>query len=254
MTITVYSSTGAKKGTIELPADLFGGPVNQGLMHQAVLMQQGNRRDAVAHVKTRGEIVGSTKKIYQQKHTGRARRGPIRSPLMRGGGKTFGPRSVANFTRQMPKKMRHAAIRSCLAFQAKKNAVLALEGYPEETKTKTAHSLLTKLPIELGRPVLIVAPAANKHLTLSMRNLPTVKTVLASYLSAEDIVHARAVIFVGDAMEVARKVFVDGLQEKVSKKAVAAATEESEKPVAKKKAAAKPKAPAKKKSSASSKN
>lgn len=246
MTITVYSSTGAKKGTLDLPLDLFGGPVNQGLMHQAVLMQQGNRRGAVAHVKVRGEVVGSTKKMFQQKHTGNARRGPIRSPLMKGGGKTFGPRSIANFTRAMPKKMRHAAIRSCLAYQAKKGIIMALESYPEEVKTKTAATLLTKLPIDIGRPLLLVTPAAHKGLSLSMRNIPHVKTVLASYLSAEDVVHARAIVFVGDAIETARKVFVEG-GEKAEKSAPKAEGETEEKAPKKAKKTTTKKAPSAKK-------
>ncbi len=234
MTITVYSSTGAKKGTLDLPLDLFGGPVNQGLMHQAVLMQQGNRRGPVAHVKVRGEVVGSTKKMFQQKHTGNARRGPIRSPVMKGGGKAFGPRSVANFTRSMPKKMRHAAVRSCLAFQAKKGTVMAVESYPEEIKTKSAVDLLKKLPIEYGRPVLVIVPAAHKGISLSMRNIPRVKTVLATYLNAEDIVHARALVFVGDSIEAARKVFVDGLEKPAKEPKAEGETAEKEPKKAKK--------------------
>lgn len=213
MTIDIFTSVGAKKGSMELPSDLFGGAINHGLIHQALQMQKENARTPVAHVKVRGEVVGSTKKLFQQKHTGRARRGPIRSPLMRGGGKAFGPRNTINFERHMPRKMRHAAVRSCLAYQAKNGVILALEAFPEDRKTKTAFALLQKLPIAIGRPLLFVTAGAHAVLERSVRNIRNVKTVRASYVNPEDIVHARAIIFMQDAFEEARKIFA---QEAVS--------------------------------------
>ncbi len=100
----MYSMTGQKGKSMELPASLFESEVNYGLMHQAVMRQQGNARSSGAHVKTRGEVQGSTKKLFSQKHTGQARRGAVRSPLLRGGGKTFGPRNIMNHETKMPKK------------------------------------------------------------------------------------------------------------------------------------------------------
>ncbi len=207
MTIDVYSSAGAKKGTWDLPAELFEAPVNQGLMHQAVMMQQSNRRKPIAHAKSRGEVVGSTRKVYAQKHTGRARRGPIRSPVMRGGGKAFGPKKERNFRKDMPRAMRQAALRSSLSLQAKKGVFLGLENYPETIKTKEAATLLGKLPVELGRKILIVVPAKHEALTLSMRNIPNITMLLASYLNPEDILASRHVIFLGGALEKAMEVF-----------------------------------------------
>jgi large subunit ribosomal protein L4 len=126
MGIDVYSATGQKTGTRELPS-VFTGRINEGLMHQALMRQQANRRAPIAHAKNRGEVVGSTKKVYAQKHTGNARRGPIRSPLLRGGGKAFGPRSIRNFEKAMPHSMRKAAMMSCLAFLAKHSKILPKE-------------------------------------------------------------------------------------------------------------------------------
>jgi large subunit ribosomal protein L4 len=203
----LFSSAGEKKGAFALPASLFEAPVNWGLMHQAVLMQQGNRRTPVAHVKNRGEVQGSTKKLFQQKHTGRARRGSIRSPLLRGGGKAFGPRNDANFSKSMPRKMRHAALRSCLSLQAQKGAIMILEGYPDAIKTKTMSDLLKKLSVEIGRRVLVVAPGKNEGLVKSSRNIPGVKTVYASYLSPEDVLVSRHVIFLKDAITKAEEIF-----------------------------------------------
>jgi large subunit ribosomal protein L4 len=241
MKLDVYSSTGAKKAAMDLPADLFEAPVNWGLMHQAVIMQQSNRRNPIAHVKTRGEIVGSTKKVYAQKHTGNARRGPIRSPIMRGGGKTFGPRNDANFWKNMPKKMRHAALRSCLSLQAQKDGIILLEDYPTDIKTKTFAALLKKLPIEQGRRTLVVMAGKHEGIQMSSRNVTGVKAIQAAYLNPEDILNSRRVIFLVDAIKVAQDVFgkkeadtkVKAKEEKVAK--VAKTAKVAKKPAAKKK-------------------
>lgn len=231
MLIDVYSSAGSKVKSLELPATLFGEEVNWGLMHQAVVRQQNNRRQgSSAHVKTRGEVAGSTKKLFSQKHTGNARRGPIRSPLMRGGGKAFGPRNDRNFERDMPKKMRHAALRSCLSAIASKGAVIGLDGYPDDVKTKTMSALLKKLPVELGRNVLIVTNGASKSVALSSRNIKNVTTVSAGYLNPESVLNARHVIFMVDAIDKANELF--GKKEtsaKISKKAMATKNERIEK-------------------------
>lgn len=207
MKIDLYSATGTKKGSLDLPEALFGVRVNMDLMHQAVLLQQSNRRRAIAHVKTRGEVRGSTKKVSPQKGTGRARRGPVRSPLLKGGGKTFGPRNDANFTKDMPREMRHAALRSCLSLRAREGALLGLENYPETIKTKTLHQLLQKLPVEIGRRILFVVPERHEGLTMSSRNVPRVKIITAAYLNPEDVLLAKNIVFVGDAVDRAAKVF-----------------------------------------------
>src|SRR3989344_4642016 len=207
MTIDLFSSTGTKVKTMELPSSLFHAPGNWGLMHQAVLPQQANGRQSAAHVKTRGEVQGSTRKMFTQKHTGRARRGPVRSPLLRGGGKTFGPRNTQNYVTRMPKKMRHAALRSCLAVQAGNGAILALESYPDTVKTKTLATLLQKLPLQHGRRILLVSSSRHSSLLLSARNIPTVKTVQAGYLNPEDILNSRHIIFLVDALSEADKMF-----------------------------------------------
>jgi large subunit ribosomal protein L4 len=207
MQIDLYSSTGAKKGSLELPASLFEAVVNRGLMHQAVVMQQANRRAATAHTKSRGEVIGSTKKLFQQKGTGRARRGPVRSPLMKGGGKAFGSKKDRNYTKDMPRKMRHAALRACLSFQARNKAIIGLEGFGSDMKTKVAHDLMKKLPVDIGRRILVVAAESNRPLLLSMRNIPGVKVIQAAYLNPEDVLVSRHIIFLADAIAKAEEVF-----------------------------------------------
>lgn len=207
MEISVFSSAGKKSGTWSLPESLFGAPIRAGLMHQAVMRQQSSRRAPIAHAKSRGEVAGSTRKLYSQKHTGRARRGSIRSPLLRGGGKAFGPKRTRNFQKDMPREMRRQALLSCLSLQAKQGAILGLESFSETIKTKDAATLLKTMSIEPGRRVLFVLPQASETLVLSVRNLPRVETLLASSLNPEDVLSARHLIFVQGAIEKAEQVF-----------------------------------------------
>ncbi len=227
MTIDVFSATGTKKGTLDLPAALFGARINHGLMHQAVVAQQSNRRAAIAHTKNRGEVAGSTRKLFAQKHTGRARRGSVRSPLLRGGGKAFGSRNNANYIKDMPKSMRRAALVSCLSYQAKNGAIIGLEEYPDAIKTKQMHGLLGKLPVDLGRKILFVLPERHKGLELSVRNIPAVKAITAAYLNPEDILLARHIVFVGDSVQKAETIFCEK-KSKVKVKETTSATEGAE--------------------------
>ncbi len=207
MTIDVFSATGSKVKSMDLPASLFGADANWGLMHQAVVMQQANRRQSPAHVKTQSEVQGSTRKIKPQKHTGGARHGAIRNSLMRGGGKNFGPRNDRNWTKDMPKKMRHAALRSCLSVMANKGAIVAVDSFPETIKTKTLADLLKKLPVSYGRNILIVSPSEHKSLQLSARNIARTETVRAAYLNAEEVLNAKSIVFLVDAIDEADKLF-----------------------------------------------
>ncbi len=243
MTIDLYTATGTKKGSLELPASMFEANINKGLMHLALIRQQSNRRHPIAHVKHRGEIVGSTKKMFQQKGTGQARRGPIRSPLLKGGGKAFGPRNEANFIKNMPKKMRRAALFSCLSLRAKEGAIIGLEEYGDDIKTKTFMMLLKKLPVEFGRRILFVLPGRHRGLELSARNVPRVKTIFAPYLNPEDVLGSKNIIFLKDAVQVAEDTFV---KEKTAEpKEVSAPKEKKIMKPKTEKAAKKPSAPKK---------
>jgi predicted phosphatase len=108
----------------------------------------------------------------------------------------------------MPRNMRHRALFSSLSFQAKRGAVLGLESYPSVIKTKQAFTLLKKLPIELGRHILVVTPERHEGLMLSMRNIPHVKTILVNYLNPEDVLKSRHLIFLVDALAKAEEIFL----------------------------------------------
>lgn len=252
MNVDLYSATGQKKGTLALPASLFEGTINKGLMHLALVRQQSNRRAPVAHVLHRGEIAGTTKKAYAQKHTGNARRGALRSPVMRGGGKAFGPRSEANFWKDMPKKMRRAALISCLSLRAKEGAIIGLENYPEDPKTKNFVGLLKKLPLELGRRIVVVTNGRHAKLELAARNVPRVKTLFAQYLNPEDILLAQKIVFLSDAVKTAEETFTSAT-DIAAKKSAGMKEEKTEKPAATEKKPKAAKKPAAKKSASKAK-
>jgi hypothetical protein len=152
----------------------------------------------------------------------------------------------------MPKSMRRRALTSCLSLKAKHGTIIGLESYPDAIKTKDALALLTKLPVEIGRSVLFVLPEPHDSLTLSLRNIPGAKTVLAAYLNPEDILKAWHMVFVGDALKKAEKIFGKKTKEAVTKKVEEKITKEptTKKPAAKKPAAKKPAAKATKKPAA----
>ena len=164
MKIDLYTKDGKKKGTADLPAALFGAPIDEGLMHRYLLMQQSNCRRPVAHTQSRSDVRGSTRKLYRQKGTGRARRGSASANILRGGAKAFGPHNVRNFTKAMPKKMRRKALFSCLTSAAKAGKIIGLEQYGDDAKTKTFAALLEKLPVSVGRKIVFVLP--EKHVAL----------------------------------------------------------------------------------------
>ena len=118
MQVSVYNKNGEVVRQIDVADNVFDVPLNEALVHQALVRQQANARQGTASTKTRGEVAGSKQKMYRQKHTGRARAGSVRSPLRRGGGITFGPKP-RDYRQAMPKKMRQLAIKCVLSAKAR---------------------------------------------------------------------------------------------------------------------------------------
>ncbi len=146
METPIYTAQGKKKGSLELPEQLFGLSWNSSLMHQVVTSMRDNARTPVAHTKTRGEVRGGGKKPWQQKGTGRARHGSIRSPIWRGGGVTHGPRNEKNYTRDIPKKMRAKALFIALSRKLKDGEILFVDSFGlTEPKTAVAKKSLVTL-------------------------------------------------------------------------------------------------------------
>jgi len=124
----MYTAEGKEKGNIQLPESVFNVPWNGPLMHQVVTSMQDNARTPVAHVKTRGEVRGGGKKPWQQKGTGRARHGSIRSPIWKGGGVTHGPLKEKNYKRKINKKMAVKALAVVLSAKISDKEILILDG------------------------------------------------------------------------------------------------------------------------------
>lgn len=215
----VYNQKGEKTGEISLNETVFGVEMNEGLVHQALLMQQANARNPIAHTKLRGEVRGGGRKPWKQKGTGRARQGSIRAPHFRGGGITFGPRNTRNHTIMMPKRQRRAALFCALSSKAKQEHIFVLDQYDaKEVKTKTFADMVKKLPIE--RKVLVVLSEKNEILQKSARNLPNAKTILASYLNIKDVLSYGSIMFLEDALAKVEETFVGA--ERPKRKMVAA--------------------------------
>ena len=212
MKVTIYTQTGQTKGEIELKKELFAAPINEGLMHEAMVRQLGNARIDTAFSKTRGEIRGGGRKPHRQKGTGRARQGSIRSPQHRGGGVVFGPRGSRNYAKQMPKKQRRAALFSALSLKAEGKEVLVLNAFEtEKPKTKLFAQMLSKLPVQ--RKILLVLPEANMVIEKSASNLQNVRVLHVQYLNIIDLLWADTVLFLEPALKKAEEIFLDTKKE-----------------------------------------
>ena len=146
METIIYNQKGKEAGKIKLPEGVFGLPWNADLVHQVVVSMQSSARTNVAHSKNRGEVSGGGKKPWQQKGTGRARHGSIRSPLWVGGGVTFGPRKDKDFDRKVNKKMKAKALYTILSAKFKNGEILFVDDISLRIpKTKEAKGVLESL-------------------------------------------------------------------------------------------------------------
>jgi large subunit ribosomal protein L4 len=170
---------------IDISEDVFTVPFNEAVVHQAVVRQLANARQGTACTKTRGEVSGSNKKLYRQKHTGNARAGNIKSPLRRGGGVVFGPKP-RSYQQAMPKKMRRLAIRSVLSAKLKDNELIVLENLDfSQPRTKEMAKVLSALNI--NGSALVATDEMRLNVVKSARNIPEVKTVPANLLNVVDM-------------------------------------------------------------------
>jgi large subunit ribosomal protein L4 len=197
-TTTLYRKTGDEAGTVELPDELFGAPVNDAVLHQAVTAQLAARRLGTHDTKTRGEVRGGGAKPYRQKGTGRARQGSRRAPHYAGGGTVFGPHP-RSYEVRLNKRMRRLALRGALSSKFSGGAVKVVEDLAlEAIKTRELLGYLGALQAT-GR-VLVVAPARDERLELSARNLPTVEVILADSLNVVDVLRADVLLITQPAV------------------------------------------------------
>ncbi len=194
---TLYDRTGATLGSVDLAEALFAAPVNEAVLHQAVVAQLAGRRTGTSDTKTRGEVRGGGTKPYRQKGPGRARQGSRTAPHYRGGGVVFGPHP-RSYDQKLPKKMRRLALRSALTAKFGDDAIRVIDhfGMDAEPKTKAFAAILAALGAGDGheRRVLVVAPAKDELLVRSAANLPSVSVILADSLNVVDLLNADAVV------------------------------------------------------------
>ncbi|HFD39304.1 MAG TPA: 50S ribosomal protein L4 [Anaerolineae bacterium] len=185
MQVPVYNMQGEQVSEADLRDDIFAVPVNEALMHQALVRQLANARLGTHKTKTRGEVRGGGRKPWRQKGTGRARQGSIRAPQWRGGGTVFGPQP-RNYRQKMPRKMRRQALRSALSVKAAESQIVVLDALEmAEPKTKQMKEILRNLKIESS--ALILLPQPDEVILRSARNLPQVRTLVAQYLNVRDL-------------------------------------------------------------------
>lgn len=199
MYLPVKDMTGNQTGQIEVSDAVFGAPVNKALMHQALVRQLSNARLGTHKTKTRGEVRGGGRKPWKQKGTGRARQGSTRASQWVGGGTAFGP-LPRTYTKAMPKKMHRAALRSALSVKAGAGQIVVLDGLRmSEAKTKQAVQMIKALGVQ-DQNVLLVVADKDENVVMSVRNLPTVKLQLSTYLNVRDLLGYDTLVIAKDAV------------------------------------------------------
>ncbi len=201
----VFDAQGKEAGTVELPQAVFGAKPHKAVMHEVLVAQLAARRLGTHSTKTRGEVRGSTRKIYRQKGTGRARHGSRKAPLFKGGGIIFGPKP-RDYTQDTPKRVRRMAVRSALSAKAAEGRVVVVEPLRlEGPRTKTVAELLDRLPV--AGKTLMVVPAPDGILTRSAANLPGVKVVVAASLTLHDVLASDYIVLTRPGIDAVAEVF-----------------------------------------------
>lgn len=187
--VKVYNLAGEAVGDLKLVDALFAVKLDQALVHEAVVAQQANYRIAIAHTKDRSDVVGSGKKPWKQKGTGRARHGSKKSPIWIGGGVTFGPRNIRNFFKKLNKSARRKALAMVLSDKVANDRLVVVEDLKiTEAKTSVLVQALSKLPVN-GKKTLIVLEADNIPVARAARNIPKIETISSKSLNVVDLIN-----------------------------------------------------------------
>jgi large subunit ribosomal protein L4 len=208
--LNVYSLAGKVSGSVNLPKEIFGVEVNNNLIAQAVRVYLANQRRGTLKTKSRGEVNISTRKIYRQKGTGRARHGAASAPIFVGGGIAFGPKP-RDFSLKLSRKMKQKALFSALSAKVKDNEIKIISGLEKiEPKTKKMAQVLKNL--ELKGKILLVTPKLDKvndkknaedlkNVYLSARNLKGVSIRGINLLNTYEVLASENILFMKSAIE-----------------------------------------------------
>ncbi|MBQ9163187.1 MAG: 50S ribosomal protein L4 [Bacteroidaceae bacterium] len=200
MELSVYNIKGEDTGRkVELNEDLFGIEPNDHVIYLAVKQYLADQRQGTAKSKERSEIAGSTRKLIRQKGSGGARRGDIKSPVLRGGGRVFGPRP-RNYSFKLNKKVKDLARKSALSYKAQQDAIIVVEDFEfEAPKTKEFKKMQKNLKID-GKKLLLVLPNVNKNVYLSARNIQRVNVMTATALNTYQVMNANVMVVTENAL------------------------------------------------------
>lgn len=185
---------------VELNDSIFGIEPNNHAIYLDVKQYLANQRQGTHSTKGRGEISGSTKKLFRQKGTGGARRGSIKSPLLYGGGTVFGPKP-RDYSFKLNRKLKQLARRSAFATKAAENAIMVIEDFNfEQPKTKEFVAIAENLKIN-DKKILLILDENNRNIQLSVRNLPKVNVITTSELSTYKILDCSVLVLTEKAVE-----------------------------------------------------
>lgn len=202
LSVTMFSLLGKEAGTLALPKDLFGAEVNKALLAQALRVYLNNQKGHFSNTKTRGQVEGSTRKIYNQKGTGRARHGGIRAPIFVGGGIALGPKS-RTVTLELPKKMKKASLIAALSQKLLDKGIYAISGL--EKSTGKTSEMAKFIKAAQFKSAVIVTDKISDSTHRATSNLKNINVLPASDLNAFDVISAHSLIFTKEAVEVLEK-------------------------------------------------
>jgi large subunit ribosomal protein L4 len=210
MKVDVVTIQGEKTGRqADLPQEAFGVKPNEHAVYLAVKQYLANQRQGTHKAKERGEVAGSTRKLHRQKGTGGSRKGDIKNPIFRGGGRVFGPRP-RTYSLRLNKKVKRLARASALSAKAQAGEILVIEDFSfDAPRTKAYMDMLRSLELEAKKSIL-VTPETERELFLSSRNIPNAHVLRAGDLSVYDILNADTLVFAESALDKVKETFVNG--------------------------------------------
>jgi len=205
MQVAVKNQNGEALDSIDLNDAVFNVPMNPSLVHQAMVIYQGNKRHGTHDTKTRAQVSGGGRKPWIQKHTGRARQGSIRSPQWRHGGVVFGPHP-RSYRAALPKRMKRLALRCVLSDKARHDRLVCLDSTDTiDGKTKSMTQLLANLSV--SGSALLITMGTNRDVVTAANNLKKIWTLPVHQLNAQELLSKDMVIMTVEAARWAEETF-----------------------------------------------
>jgi len=196
--VDVLNIKAEKVSQMDLADTIFNVPVKPNVLHEVVTMQLASRRSGSASVKHRSDVKGSGRKLFRQKGTGRARRGDIKAPLLRGGGSVFGP-DPRSYAYKVPKKVRRMALKMALSIKLSEDSLVVLDELDfDKIKTKEFIKVMNALNMDNA---LFITDKKNVNLELSARNVPDVKVLRIEGLNVYDILKYKSLVLLESSIK-----------------------------------------------------